>query len=230
MAIPDANLAPLRFDPSTWDELETVFGDVLNEDHRAEIIEAVDQFVVASHFRAVDDERGKLRGSKKRTTSVRKMRGRIGRVLNSWQGKRDKIGKHETEAEKAEKDAKEARDAQTMRRLLEDVSDDLGLGDIAETMEHLHHINRHLDRYLSAPQYNSFPRYVARIKAVFEGATGKPVRVAIPTETSHGPSQFVTVMMTLDRILPPQARRKNDPTDAAWSQAVRRAIHDTGRG
>ena len=105
------------------------------------------------------------------------MQGRIKRVLNSWQGKRDKIGKNETEDEKAENDAIAAKDAQDLRRLLEDVSDDLGLGDIAETMDHLHNINRHLGRYLTTPNFNPFSRYVARIKAVFEEATGKPARV-----------------------------------------------------
>ncbi len=55
MAIPDADLAPLRFGLSTWDDLEAVFGFDLNEDNRAEIMEAADQFVVARHYRAVDD-------------------------------------------------------------------------------------------------------------------------------------------------------------------------------
>ena len=120
--------------------------------------------------------------------------------------------------------AKDAQDAQALRRLLQDVSDDFGLGDIAETMEHLHNINRHLGRYLTTPNFNPFSRYVARIKAVFEEATGKPARVATPTENTINLSQFVVAMKKLDRNLPPQARRKNDPTDVAWSRAVYDAI------
>ena len=116
-----------------------------------------------------------------------------------------------------------------MRRLLENVSDDLGLDDIAETIDHLHNINLRLDPYLSALKSDPFPRYIARIKAVFESATGNPARVAIPTQNSKRLSQFVVVMMTLDRILPPQAQR-NALSDAAWSQAVYRAINDTKRG
>ena len=115
-----------------------------------------------------------------------------------------------------------------MRRLFEHVSDDLELGDIAETMGHLHSINRRLDLYLSARKVDPFPRYVARIKAVFKSATGKPARVAILSGNTKVPSHFVVVMKTLDQTLPSQARR-NASTDATWSQAVYRAIHGTKR-
>lgn len=256
--------APLRFNLSTWGELETVFGADLNESRRGEIMEALDQYVVASHFRAIDAARSKLRGSTTHTTSVKKLRGRIERVLESWGGKRDKRSKQkdrprfmvgadkETMDIKATKKAtlrafhvgeitreeavrelhliddieKDMQDAQALRRLLQDVSDDFGLGDIAETMEHLHNINRHLDRYLSAPQYAPFPRYVARIAAVFKSATGEPARVAIPTDASISLSKFVAVIKALNKTLPHKAHR-NVSTDAAWSQAVYRAIHDT---
>ena len=136
------------------------------------------------------------------------MRGRIERVLETW---------------------RETQDDPVAKRLLEDVSNDLGLGDIADTIAHLDNINRRLDLYLSARKFDPFPRYVARIKAVFTSATGKPARVAIPTESSRRLSQFVAVMMTLDLTLPPWAQR-NASTDAAWSQAVYRAIKNTKRG
>ena len=80
------DLASLHFNPSTWDELETAFGVDLNEARRAEIMEVVDQFVVASHFRTVDDARRKLRGSTKHTTSLRKLRGRIEREIDFAEG------------------------------------------------------------------------------------------------------------------------------------------------
>ncbi len=197
----DHDLAPLRIDDSTWETLEKQLGVSLNKDARNEIIAAADEFAVAQHFSSIDNARRKLRGLDHSPTSISKLRANLNRVLENW---------------------REIQSDSTAKRLFEDISDELALGDVAYSMEFLHHFVHRLDAYLSLPKYDPFSCYVKRISGVYEKVTGKPVTIAIPSGVKQRISKFVMVMMTLNTALPDYAQHEHS-TPAAWALAMYRA-------
>jgi hypothetical protein len=212
----------LRIGDQTWQELEKNLGRSLEKWARDEITVAADQFAVAQYFRIVDKARRQLRGSRSDPTSISRLRTHLARVLEEWSNIQNDT---------------------TAKRLFEDISDELGLGDIAYTMGALQSVNHHLDSYLSS-EYDPFPRYVKGISLVCERVTRGPMGIAIPTgyHENETTSTFVMFMMTLDAALPDYAQKKapeeeapekeelekeapekESPSPAAWAQALYRA-------
>ncbi len=83
-ATSDHDLAPLRVDNHTWEQLEQLLGILLGKRAREEMLAAADQFAVAQYFRSVDNARRKLGGSQSSPTSISKLRTKLKRVLEIW--------------------------------------------------------------------------------------------------------------------------------------------------
>ena len=216
-ATSDHDLSPLRIDARTWWKLEKCLGVSLGKSAREEIIAAADEYVVAQHFRSVDKARSKLGGSRRTPTSNSKLRTNLKRVLENWG---------------------DIQNDPTAQQFFEDVSNELGLGNVDDTMWMLRHLDYYLDFYLNPPKYDPFSRYVKKISGVYEKVTGKPVTITVPKWEGSKTSTFVENMKTLDTVLPDYAQRSirkrseskrlkrkrpSPATRSAWAQALSRA-------
>ena len=144
----DHDLAPLRIDDATWQRLEQLLGVSLGKDARDEIIATADEFAVAQHFRSVDNNWRKLRGSRSSPTSISKWRTNLKRVLMNWS---------------------DIQNDPTAQQFFEDVSNQHGLGNVDDAMWMLRHLDHLLDAHLDSPKYDPFSRYVKK----FLGSTKK---------------------------------------------------------
>ena len=215
------DLAPLRINARTWWKLEKRLGVSLGKWEREEIITATNEFAVAQHFRIVDKARHKLSGSRSDPTKISQLRTNLVRVQELWGAIQNDL---------------------TAQQFLEDVSNELGLGDVDDAMWKLRHLDYHLDAHLNPPMYDPFSHYIKEISRVYEKVTGKPVTITVPSGAyeNQKTSTFVEIVKILDTILPNYAqqsmiRRSNGkrskrkrskrkrPTIAAWAKALIRA-------
>ncbi len=221
--MPEAPAHTFSINDDIWEKLEKHLGKTLGKWARKEITAAADEFVVAQYFRIVGKAQRQLRGSDSDPTSISKLRTHLVHVLKNWD---------------------DIQNDPTAQQFIEDVSNDLGLGDVDEIMLRLQFLNARLDPYLNPPKKNPFIHYVNRISLVYEKVTGEPVTIAVPTgyHENETISRFVMVMMTLDAALPDCAQKKAPEKEAlekeasekealeneslspaAWAQALNRA-------
>ena len=193
----------LRVDNDTWEKLEKHLGKKLGKAAREEITAATDQFVVAQYFRVVDNTRRRLAGSSSRPTSISRLRTHLAHVLENW-------GYIQNDP--------------TTQQFFEDVSNEIGLGDVDDIMWRLRHLNARLDAYLKPPEYDPFGRYVKNLSRVYERVMGEPATITIPSGISENQtaSTFVEVVETLNAALPDWAQHDNS-SPSAWAQALYRA-------
>ncbi len=184
-ATSDHDLSPLRIDARIWWKLEKRLGVSLDKWAREEIFAAADEFAIVQHFRIVDKARSKLGGSRRTPTSISKLRTHLKSVLKNWG---------------------DIQNDPTAKRLFEDISDELALGDVAYAMAFLDHVDHRLDAYLNPPKFDPFSHYVKRISGVYEKVTGKPVTITVPKGEESKTSTFVENMRTLDTVLPAWTR------------------------
>ena len=148
------------------------------------------------------------------------------------------ISKLRTNLKRVQKEWGDIQNDPAAQQLLEDVSNELGLGDVDDIMWRLRHLDHCLDAYLNPPKYDPFSRYVKKISGVCERVTRKPVTITVPKGEESKTSTFVENMKTLDTVLPDYAQRSirkrseskrlkrkrpSPATRSAWAQALSRA-------